>query len=68
MVASVELIFISIVANFEIGVSLSTGFSFSFNSFCLVPMFVLSVLIGVISSFVMSKRINKINPLEALKA
>ena len=68
MVASVELIFISIVANFEIGVSLSTGFSFSFNPFCLVPMFVLSLLIGLISSFVMSKRINKINPLEALKA
>ena len=68
MVASVELIFISIVANFEIGASLSTGFSFSFNPFCLVPMFVLSLLIGLISSFVMSKRINKINPLEALKA
>jgi ABC-type antimicrobial peptide transport system permease subunit len=31
-------------------------------------MFVLSLLIGLISSFVMSKRINKINPLEALKA
>jgi len=68
MVASVELIFISIVANFEIDASLSTGFSFSFNPFCLVPMFVLSLLIGLISSFVMSKRINKINPLEALKA
>jgi ABC-type antimicrobial peptide transport system permease subunit len=68
MVASVELVLISIVANFEIGASLSTGFSFSFNPFCLVPMFVLSLLIGLISSFVMSKRINKINPLEALKA
>ena len=68
MVASVELIFISLVANFEIGTSLSTGFSFSFNPFCLVPMLILSLLIGVISSFVMSKRINKINPIDALKA
>ena len=59
---------VSVVANLEIASSLSTGFSFSFNPFCLVPMFVLSLFIGLTSSFVMSKRINKINPLEALKA
>ena len=67
LVASVELLLISVVANFEIGASLSTGFSFTFNPICLLPMFLLALFIGLISSFVMSKRINKINPLEALK-
>ena len=67
-IASVEIFVVSIVANLEIAASLSTGFSFSFNPFCLIPMFVLSLFIGLTSSFVMSKRINKINPLEALKA
>ena len=67
-IASIEIFIVSIIANLEIASSLSTGFSFSFNPFCLVPMFVLSLFIGLTSSFVMSKRINKINPLEALKA
>ena len=67
-IASLEIFVVSIIANLEIASSLSTGFSFSFNPFCLVPMFVLSLFIGLTSSFVMSKRINKINPLEALKA
>ncbi len=68
VIASVEILIVSVVANLEIASSLSTGFSFSFNPFCLVPMFVLSLFIGLTSSFVMSKRINRINPLEALKA
>ena len=67
-IASVELFVVSIVANLEIGKTLSLGFSFSFDPFSLVPMLVLSLLIGLISSFVMSRRINKINPIEALKA
>ena len=68
LIASVELIVVSIVANLEIGKSLSLGFSFSFNPFSLVPMLALSLVIGLFSSFVMSRRINKINPIEALKA
>ena len=67
-IASVELFVVSIVANLEIGKTLSLGFSFSFDPFSLVPMLVLSLLIGLVSSFVMSRRINKINPIEALKA
>ena len=68
VIASVELFAISIVANMEIGNALSLGFSFSFNPFSLVPMFALSLIIGLFSSIVMSRRINRINPLEALKA
>ena len=68
VVAAVELFVISIVTNLEIGKALSLGFAFSFNPFSLVPMFVLSLAIGFLSSFVMSKRINKINPIEALKS
>ena len=68
VIASIELFVISIVANLEIGKTLSLGFSFSFNPFSLIPMLILAITIGLSSSFVMSRRINKINPLEAHKA
>ena len=68
VIASIELFVISLVANLEIGKTLSLGFSFSFNPFALIPMLILAVLIGYSSSFIMGRRINKINPLEALKA
>ena len=68
IIASFELLAISLVANLEIGKTLSLGFSFSFNPIALVPMLFLSLLIGFTSSLLMGRRINKINPLEALKA
>lgn len=68
VIASFELVFISIVANMEIGRTLSTGFNFSFNPISLLPMLGLSLLIGFLSSFIMSQKITKINPIEALKA
>ena len=68
VIASVELIIISVVANMEIGRSLSIGFSFSFNPLSLLPMLGLSLGIGLLSSFIMAQRINRINPIEALKA
>lgn len=67
-IASVELFCFSIVANLEVSKTLSLGFSFSFNVFSLLPMLILAVLIAFFSSALMSGRINKINPLEALKA
>ena len=67
-IASVELIVISFVANLEIGSALSLGFTLSFDPLSLLPMLVLALLIGVLSTLVMSRRINKINPLDALKA
>ena len=68
VIASIELIVISIFANLEIGQTLSLGFTLSFNPLCLLPMLVLAIFIGVVSTLVMSRRINKINPLDALKA
>ena len=68
VVASIELFVISIIANFEMSKSLSVGFAFSFNPVSLLPMFGLALIISLFSSVVMSRRINKINPIEALKA
>ena len=68
VIASFELIAISVVANFEVGQALSIGFVFSFDPLALLPMFILAVLIALFSSASMSRRINKINPIEALKA
>ena len=67
VIASIELVAISLVANFEVGKALSTGFAFSFNPMALAPMLLLAILIAVFSSVLMSRRINKINPIEALK-
>lgn len=66
-IASFELFFISIIANLEISSALSLGFSFSFNPISLIPMLVLALSIGVLSSAIMSSRINKINAIDALK-
>ena len=67
LVASVELVCISVVANFEVSQSLSLGFAFSFNPVSLLPMLGLALIIAIFSSSLMSRRINKINPIEALK-
>ena len=66
IVASVELFFISVVANLEVGSALSMKFHFSFNPIAFLPMLVLSLSIALFSSAIMSRRINKINPIEAL--
>ena len=68
IIASFELVIISLAANMEIGKSLSIGFNFSFNPFSLLPMLGLALAIGLLSSFIMARRINRINPIEALKA
>ena len=68
VIASIELLVFSLVANLEMSQLLSIGFAFSFNPFSLLPMLGLSLFIGLFSSWIMSRRINKINPLEALKA
>ena len=68
IVASIELFAISVVANFEVAKTLSLGFAFSFDPLALLPMLVLSLTIALFSSTFMSGRINKINPIEALKA
>jgi ABC-type antimicrobial peptide transport system permease subunit len=68
IVASIELLAISVIANFEVAKSLSLGFAFAFDPVALLPMLILSLTIALFSSTFMSGRINKINPIEALKA
>ena len=68
VIATFELVIISIVANLEIGKSLSIGFNFSFNPLSILPMLGLALGIGLLSSFFMAQRISRINPIEALKA
>ena len=68
VVASIELVIISFIANFEVSQSLSLGFAFSFDPVSLLPMFGLALIISLFSSLLMSRRINRINPIEALKA
>ena len=68
VVASVELVVISIVANLEVSQTLSLGFSFSFDPLSFLPMLGLALIIALFSSVLMSRRINKINPIDALKA
>ena len=67
-IASIELVIISLVANLEVSQSLAVGMSFSFDPISLLPMFGLALVISLFSSVLMSRRINKINPIEALKA
>ncbi len=67
-IASVELVIISLVANLEVSQSLAVGMSFSFDPISLLPMLGLALIISLFSSALMSRRINKINPIEALKA
>ena len=68
VIASFELFFISLLANFEISNVLSSSFNLSFNPLAIVPMFILSLVIALFSSTIMSGRINKINAIDALKA
>lgn len=67
-VATIELIVLSVLANLEIGNALAMNSRFSFNPVCLLPMLGLAVSIALISSVIMATRINKINPLDALRA
>ena len=67
LVASFELVIISAIANLEVSQTLSLGFSFSFDPLSFLPMLVLALLIALFSSALMSRRINKINPIDALK-
>lgn len=68
LVASFELVCISVIANYEVAQTFALGFSFSFNPLSLLPMFVLALIISIFSSAIMSRRINRINPIDALKA
>ena len=67
LMSAIELLITSIAISFTVSKMFSGKFVFTFNPLSLVYMFALSLSISLISSFVISRRITKINPLEAIK-
>ena len=67
LLSSIELFLISIIISKEMSNQMGTSFSFSFNFMSLVYMFVLAFSISIISALIISKKTNKLNPIEALK-
>ena len=65
--SSIELFFISIIISYEMAKQLGTSFSFSFNPYALIYMFALAFSISLLSSIIISMKINRLDPLEALK-
>lgn len=68
LVASVELFISSFIINSELAKAMSNSFIFSFNPLSLVYMFALAFSISILSSLLISKKINKLDPLAAIKA
>ena len=67
VLSSFELFFISLIISREISKQMGNGFSFSFEPMALVYMFVLAFAISLISSLVISNKLNKLDPISALK-
>ena len=67
LLSSFELFLTSFLINSMLGEKLSIASSFSFDPFALVYMFVLALFISLSSSSLISKRISKLKPLDALK-
>lgn len=65
--SSIELFFLSFLISYEMSNQMSTKFSFSFNPLSLVYMFLLAFFISISSSLFISRRINKLDPISALK-
>ena len=65
--SSIELFFLSLLISYEMSNQMSTAFSFSFNPLALIYMFLLAFFISIISSLLISRRINKLDPISALK-
>ena len=67
LMASAELLFLNFFICYVIGNEMGSGFVFTFNPLALVFMLVLSLGISLLAAFLMSNKVNKLNPIEALK-
>ena len=67
VLSSIELVITSLIISKEISSQMGTPFEFSFNPLALIYMFSLAFSISIISSLLISRRINKLNPIAALK-
>ncbi len=66
-ISSIELVITSVIISKEISIQMGTTFEMSFNPLALVYMFALAFGISLLSSLLISKRVSKMNPIEALK-
>lgn len=66
ILSSIELIGVNIVSSFAISSALSSSTSLTFNPLSLLFMFVLAIIISLGSSYIISSKINKLNPLDGL--
>ena len=67
VLSSIELFLSSLLINYEMAKQMGTDFSLSFNTMSLVYMFVLAFSISVFSSLVISYKLNRLDPITALK-
>lgn len=68
LLSAVELIVLSFVISYIISKELGGSFRFSFDINALLLMLLIAVIVSSFSALIMAKSINKIEPLEAIKA
>ena len=66
-ISSIELLVICIVINKSMGDIFYIQSTFSFNPLALLYMFILAISIALLSSLVIKKKVNKLNPLDCLR-
>ena len=67
ILSSFELLLISLIISKELSRQMGNSFSFSFEPMALVYMFGLAFAISLISSLLIARKINKLDPISALK-
>lgn len=67
LTSSVELFITSFIINNEMSKQMGNAFSYIFNPMSLLYMFLLSLFVSLASSIFISFKLNKLNPIEALK-
>ena len=65
--SSIELFLTSIVISAELSKQMGTTFEISFNPLSLLYMFLLAFSISIVSSLVIARQLNKLDPISALK-
>ena len=65
--SSIELFFTSFIINGEMAKQMGTNFSYIFNPLSLLYMFLLALIVSIASSVFISFKLNKLDPLTALK-
>lgn len=67
MMSAIELFLVSFIIALEMNKQTGGDFVFSFSPIALLYMFLLAFFISVFSSLIITKKMNKLNPIEALK-